>query len=95
MKGIIKNLLEITRNKKKKHNKIAMFAKSKLNSIKTLISQALIDLAISQEKFKTIVNEKEKYEKMKEDIKVMKSSDELCENNKNIMENRRNAYHFF
>ena len=34
--GIIKMLLEITRNKKKKHNKIVMLAKSKLNSIETL-----------------------------------------------------------
>ena len=37
--GIIKKLLKITRNKKKTHNKIAMLAKSKLNSIETLISQ--------------------------------------------------------
>ena len=49
-----------------------MLAKSKLNSIKTLISQALID-----EESKTIVNEKERYEKMKESIRMIKSSDEL------------------
>ena len=42
-----------------------MLAKSKLDSIETLMSQALIDLDISQEKLKTIVNEKEKYEQMK------------------------------
>ena len=54
-----------------------MLAKSKLNSIKTLISQALIDLKISHEESKTIVNEKEKYEKMKETIRMIKSSDEL------------------
>ena len=62
--GIIKELLKITRKKKKKHNKIAMLAKSKLNSIKTLMSQALLDFDISNEEFKTvkIVNEKEKYE---------------------------------
>ena len=36
--GIIKQLLNITRNKKKKHNKILILAKSKLHSIKTLIS---------------------------------------------------------
>ena len=42
--GIIKRLLKVTRNKKKKHNKIIMLAKSKLNSIETLMSQALIDL---------------------------------------------------
>ena len=54
-----------------------MLAKSKLNSIETLISQALIDLEISHEEFKTIVNEKEKYEKMKESIRMIKNSDEL------------------
>ena len=37
--GIVKKLLNITRNKKKKHDKILMLAKSKLNSIETLISQ--------------------------------------------------------
>ena len=39
--GIIKNLLKITRNKKKKHKKIVTLAKSKLNIIDTLISRAL------------------------------------------------------
>ena len=45
--GIVKKLLNITRNKKKKHDKILMLAKSKLNSIETLISQALIDMETS------------------------------------------------
>ena len=54
-----------------------MLAKTKSNSIETLISQALIDLEISFEEFNTIVNEKEKYEKMKEDIVMMKNSDKL------------------
>ena len=60
---ILKN--KKTRKKRKKHNKIVMLAKSKLNNIETLISQSLIDLDISHEEFKTIVNEKEKYEQMK------------------------------
>ena len=64
--GIIKKLLSITRNKKKKHDKIIMFAKSKLNSIETLISQALVDMEISHEEFVAIFKEKDKYEKMKE-----------------------------
>ena len=42
-----KKLLSITRNKKKKRNKILMLAKSKLNRIETLITQALIDMEIS------------------------------------------------
>ena len=47
--GIVKKLLNITRNKKKKHDKILMLAKSKLNSIEALISQALTDMEISYE----------------------------------------------
>ena len=44
---IVKKLLNITRNKKKKHAKNLILAKSKLSSTETLISQALIDLDIS------------------------------------------------
>ena len=58
MAGIIKKLLSIIRNKKKKHDKIFMLAKSKLNSIETLVSQALIDMKISHEGFNTIMKEK-------------------------------------
>ena len=43
-----------------------MMAKSKLNSIETLASQALIDMEISHEEFITILKEKDEYEKMKE-----------------------------
>ena len=44
-----------------------MLAKSKLNSIETLLSQALIDLEISHEEFVTVLKERDKFEKMKED----------------------------
>ena len=56
--GIIKKLLNITRSKKKKHDKILMLAKSKFNSIETLISQALNDMKISHEEFITISRKK-------------------------------------
>ena len=46
-----------------------MLAKSKLNSIETLISQALIDMDISHEEFVTILKEKDKYERMKENLR--------------------------
>ena len=47
-----------------------MLAKSKLNSIETLIAQALIDMDISHEEFiNTILNEKRKFEKMKENLR--------------------------
>ena len=61
-----------------------MLAKSKLNSIETLISQALIDLDISHEEFKKIVNEKDKYDQMKEIIRNIKSRDEISENSRDI-----------
>ena len=67
--GIVKKLLSITRNKKNKHDKIFMLAKSKLNSIETLISQALIDMEISHEEFVAIFKGKDKYEKMKENLR--------------------------
>ena len=63
--GIIKKLLSITRNNKKKYDSILMLAKSKLNSIKILVSQALIDMGMSHDEFVTILNEADKYEKMK------------------------------
>ena len=75
--GIIKKLSKVTRKKKKKHNKIFILAKSKLNSIENLMSQTSIDLDMSHKEFKTIVNEKEKYEQMKESIRNTKLRDEL------------------
>ena len=67
--GIVKKLLNITRNKKKKHDKILMLVKSKLKSIETLISQELIDLDISHEEFIRILKKKDKYERMKENLR--------------------------
>ena len=63
--GIVRKLLSITRNKKKKHDKIIMLAKSKLNSIETLVSQALVDMEISHEEFVTNFKEKNKCEECK------------------------------
>ena len=57
--GITKKLLKTTRNKKKKHDKILMLAKSKFNNIESLVSQALIDMEISHEEFITILKEKD------------------------------------
>ena len=62
--GITKELLSTTRNKKKKHNKILIMAKSKLNSTENLISQPLIDMEISDEEFVTILKEKQKWKKV-------------------------------
>ena len=76
-KGIIKKLLSTTRNKEKNHDEILMLAKSKLNSIETLIFQALIDMETSHKEFVTILKEKDKYEKMKENIRSENEKQEI------------------
>ena len=53
-----------------------MLAKSKLNSIKALLSQTLIDIEISHEEFDTILKEQKKYEKMKENVKNVSEKEE-------------------
>ena len=60
--GIIKKLLKTTRNKKKKHNKIVMLARSKLNSVESKISETLINHEVSHEDFMTIINEEKNIE---------------------------------
>ena len=54
--------LKTIRNKKKKHNKIVMLARSKLNSIESKISKALMDNEISHEDFETFINEEKDIE---------------------------------
>ena len=49
-----------------------MSDKSKLDSIETVISQALIDMDISHEEFVTTLKEKDKYEKMKDNLRSKK-----------------------
>ena len=59
--GFVKKFLK-TRNKKKKHNKIIMLARSKLNSIESKISKALTDHEIIHEDFEIIINEEKNIE---------------------------------
>ena len=69
--GIVKKFFKTTRNKKKKHNKIVMLARSKLNSIESKISEALINNEISHEDFIIINYEEKKYRELKESIRMM------------------------
>ena len=55
--------------------KFFMLAKSKLNSIETVTSQSLIDMDISHEEFITILKEKDKYEKMKGNVRNVSESE--------------------
>ena len=53
-----------------------MLAKHKLDSIKTLISQALIDMEVSHEELNAIINEKQKYERMRENVRNASEKEE-------------------
>ena len=66
-------MLKTTRNKKKNHNKIVMLARSKLYSIESKISGALINSEINHEDFMTIINEEKKCLELKESTRMMNS----------------------
>ena len=89
---IIKKLLKTTRNKKKKHNKIVMLARSKLNSIESKISEALINNEVSHEDFLIIINEEKKCWELKENIRMMNSQISDAEKNDLIEEGKKNRY---
>ena len=69
--GISKSLLKLTEKRKKKHNKIIVLAKNKLNMIDTLLSSALNDSEISHEEYTNIINEANIYENIKENIEEL------------------------
>ena len=54
-----------------------MLAKNKLNGIETLIPQAFIDMEISHEEFITILKVKDKYEKMKDNLRSENERNEI------------------
>ena len=70
---IVKTFLKITRNKKIKHTKIVILARSKLNSIESKISETLINNEISHGDFMLIINEEKNYRELKERIRMMES----------------------
>ena len=73
--GVNKSLLQVTKKRKKEHNKIIALAKSKLNTIDTLLSSMLNDSKISHKEFTNIITEKNTYENMKENIKDIKEEE--------------------
>ena len=79
--GVVKKLLNITRKKKKKRNKIIALARSKLNIIENLISQALIDFETTHEEFLKIIHEKNNYEQIVDNIRSVKSINDLNKEN--------------
>ena len=71
--GTVKKLLKTIKNKKKKLNKIVVLPRSKLNSIESKISEALINNQISHEDFTTIINEEKRYRELQESIRMINS----------------------
>ena len=69
--GIVKQMLKATRNKKKKHSKIVIQARSKFNSIENKITEAWMNNKISHEDFITIIYEERNYGELKESIRMM------------------------
>ena len=69
----IKKYKSMIKKTKKRHGKIVLLAKSKLNSIEVLISKALIDSVVSHHKFVLINNILKEYDEMKEEIKNLKT----------------------
>ena len=74
--GLVQKLSKATRNKKKKYNKIVMLARSKLSSIESKISEALISNQINHEDFITIINEESNYRELKESIRMIKGQED-------------------
>ena len=70
----IKKHKSMIKKKKKKHNKIVLLGKGKLNTIKVLISKALIDSYISHDEFISINNLWREYYEVKEEIKYSRTS---------------------
>ena len=87
--GIVNKLLKTTRNKKKKHNKVVILARTKLSGIESKIFEALINNEISHEDFITIINEEKNYRELKESIRIMNSQRSDTEKNYLIEEGKK------
>ena len=84
-----KKLLKATSNKKKKHNKILISARRKLNSIEIKIFEALVNDEICHEEFMTIINEENKYQELKERFRMMNIQRSDAEKNDSIEEGKK------
>ena len=75
--GLVEKVLKTTRNEKKKHNKIVMLARSKLNSIESKIAETLMS---NHEDLMAIINEERIYRELKEIIRMMKGQEDKKKN---------------
>ena len=89
--GNVKKLLKTTWSRNKKHNKIAMLARIKINSIENKLSEALISNETSHEDFTRIINEEKNYREINRSIRMMKSQRSDTEKNNLIEEGKKKA----
>ena len=66
-----------------------MLARNKLNSIESKTSEALINNETNHEDFMTIINEENKYQELKESIRIMNSQRSDTEKNNLIEEGKK------
>ncbi|VDI82610.1 Hypothetical predicted protein [Mytilus galloprovincialis] len=78
--GLVKLIRRKLTTKSKKHYEIKTMAECKLNSIKDLISKSLTDGQISADEFKSVLDELEKYNKMKENIRTKQTQTVMNDN---------------
>ena len=88
---IVKKFSKVTQNKKKRHNKIVMLARSKLNIIESKISETLINNEISHEDFMLIINKERNYRELKERFRMTKSQRSDTEKVNLIEEGKKQA----
>ena len=70
----LKSINQLKRKKKKKHDKIVLLGKGKLNTIEVLISEALIDSYVSHDEFILANDVLRQYDEEKEEIKHLETS---------------------
>ena len=70
----IKKYKSLIKKKRKKHDKIALLVKTKLNTMQVLISRDLVDSYISHDEFVSENNILKEYDYMKKAIKILKTS---------------------
>ena len=70
----VKKYKSVINKTKKRHDKIVLLGKTKLDTIKVLILKVLIDLYISNDEFVSVNNALRVYDEMKEEIKNPKTS---------------------
>ena len=86
MQSLIKKYKSIIKKKKKKHDKIVLVGKGKLNTIEVLFSKALIDSYITYHEFVSVINVLREYYELKEEIKILKLLwNILYKNNGNLL----------